>query len=133
MDEVCRDLLHERFELRDDGLYYRVDVYKTKIKAGSKAGSLIRDTLVLRYLSKDFYVKSLAYFYHHGVWSDYDLINYDGDPSNNGILNLLEEGENLIRLNNGLRFDPVTKKYYRRQYLSNSLKHKYVEVTQWPQ
>lgn len=129
MTDICRDSLSERFELRDDGLYYKVDVYKTAIKAGTKAGSLVRDTLVIRYMSKDYYVKDLVYFYHHGYFSDYDLFNYDGDPSNNGILNLLEEGETLVRLNNGLRYDPATKIYYKRQYIGHSLHHQYIEVT----
>lgn len=119
--------LHDHFELRSDGLYYR---YKIRnIKPGDKAGYVDRGVLCLRYLGEFFRVKDLVYCYHHGYFSDYDLFNYDGDPTNNGILNLLEEGETLVRLNNGLRYDPATKIYYKRQYIGHSLHHQYIEVT----
>lgn len=122
------DTFYSRFELLDDGLYYKQT--SKRVKSGSKAGFIKNGVHVIKFLNSVFQTKNLAYFYHHGYFSDYELINYDGDLSNNGILNLLEEGETLVRLNNGLRYDPATKIYYKRQYLGHSLHHHYVEVTQ---
>lgn len=128
MNELDVESLRDTFELLDDGLYHKRTI--RSVKSGSKAGTLKRGVSVIQYQSLDYYTKNLVYFYHHGYFSDYDLFNYDGDPSNNGILNLLEEGETLVRLNNGLRYDPATKIYYKRQYLGHSLHHQYVEVPQ---
>ena len=119
--------MQDRFYVGDKGLYYKNAYYR----AGKDqlAGSLIRGISVTRFDGRDYYTKNLVYFLYHGEWSDYELSNYDGDPENNGVLNLLEEGENLIRLKCGLRFDPSGKKYYRRVYGKSGHKHKYVEVS----
>ena len=118
--------MQNRFYVGDKGLYYRNAYYR----AGKDqlAGSLIRDVSVTRFDGRDYYTKNLVYFLYHGEWSDYELDNYDSDPNNNGVLNLIEEGETLIRLKCGLRFDPSSKKYYRRVYSKYGLKHKYEEV-----
>lgn len=118
--------MQDRFYVGDKGLYYKNAYYR----AGKDqlAGSLIRGVSVTRFGGRDHYTKNMVYFLYHGKWSDYELSNYDGDPENNGVLNLLEEGETLIRLKCGLRFNPSDKKYYRRVYNTPSLKHKYVEV-----
>ena len=118
--------MQDRFYVGDKGLYYRNAYYR----AGKDqlAGSLIRGISVTRFEGRDYYTKNLVYFLYHGDWSDYELSNYDGDPENNGVLNLIEEGETLIRLKCGLRFDPSSKKYCRRVYSKYGLKHNYVEV-----
>ena len=118
--------MRERFYVGDRGLYYKVPYFRAA--KDQLAGSLIRGVSVTRFNGRDYYTKNLVYFLYHGKWSDYELSNYDGDPENNGVLNLLEEGETLIRLKCGLRFNPSDKKYYRRVYNTPSLKHKYVEV-----
>ena len=118
--------MQDRFYVGDRGLYYKNTYYR--MGKDQLAGSLIRGISVTRFDGRDYYTKNLVYFLYHGEWSDYELINHDGDPNNNGVLNLLEEGETLIRLKCGLRFDPSNKKYYRRVYRKFGLKHKYVEV-----
>ena len=118
--------MQDRFYVGDKGLYYRNAYYR----AGKDqlAGSLIRGISVTRFEGRDYYTKNLVYFLYHGDWSDYELSNYDGDPENNGVLNLLEEGENLIRLKCGTWYDPGSKKYYRRVYNKYNPKHRYKEV-----
>ena len=118
--------MQDRFYVGDKGLYYRNPYYRAA--KDQLSGSLVRGISVTRFDGRDYYTKNLVYFLYHGEWSDYELRNYDGDPENNGVLNLLEEGETLIRLKCGLRFDPSSKKYYRRVYNTPSLKHKYTEV-----
>ena len=118
--------MRERFYVGERGIYYKVPYFRA-VKA-QLAGSLIRGVSVTRFNGRDYYTKNLVYFLYHGDWSDYELRNYDGDPENNGVLNLLEEGETLIRLKCGLRYDPSSKKYHRRVYNKYSLKHKYKEV-----
>ena len=118
--------MQDRFYVGDKGLYYRNAYYRAA--KDQLSGSLIRGVSVTRFDGRDYYTKNLVYFLYHGVYSDYELSNYDGDPENNGVLNLLEEGETLIRLKCGLRFDPSSKKYYRRVYSGYSYKHKYEEV-----
>ena len=120
------DGMRERFYVGERGIYYKVPYYRAT--KGQLAGSLIRGISVTRFDGRDYYTKNLVYFLYHGDWSDYELSNYDGDPENNGVLNLLEDGETLIRLKCGLRFDPSSKKYYRRVYSKYGLKHKYEEV-----
>ena len=120
------DNMRERFYVGERGIYYKVPYFRA-VK-DQLAGSLIRGISVTRFNGRDYYTKNLVYFLYHGEWPDYELRNYDGDPENNGVLNLLEEGETLIRLKCGLRFNPSDKKYYRRVYNTPSLKHKYVEV-----
>lgn len=108
----------EDMRLGSDGLY------RNGKRVGTFDGRLRRVKIGdIRYSEK-----YLVYLKYHGEWSDYELSNYDGDPENNGVLNLLEEGENLIRLKCGLRFNPSDKKYYRRVYNKHNLKHKYEEV-----
>ena len=111
--------LKKVFELKANGLYYRSN--------GRKAGyyedshKAVRITINnIKYSEKD-----LVYYYHHGYFSDYQLVNTDGDPRNNGILNLLEEGETYVRLNNGIRYDPATKQFMVRKYEENSMRHYY--------
>lgn len=118
--------MRERFYVGDRGLYYKVPYFRAA--KDQLSGSLIRGVSVTRFNSRDYYTKNLVYFLYHGEWSDYELRNYDGDPENNGVLNLLEEGETLIRLKCGTRYDPSSKKYYRRVYNKHNLKHKYKEV-----
>ena len=118
--------MQDRFYVGDKGLYYR-NAYYRAVK-DQLSGSLVRGVSVTRFEGRDYFTKNLVYFLYHGEWSDYELINHDGDPDNNGVLNLLEEGETLIRLKCGLRFDPSSKKYYRRVYSKFGFKHKYVEV-----
>ena len=118
--------MQDRFYVGDRGLYYKNTYYR--MGKDQLAGSLIRGVSVTRFGGRDHYTKNMVYFLYHGEWSDYELRNYDGDPENNGVLNLLEEGETLIRLKCGLRFDPSSKKYYRRVYSKYRLKHKYAEV-----
>ena len=118
--------MQDRFYVGNKGLYYRNPYYRAA--KNQLSGSLVRGISVTRFDGRDYYTKNLVYFLYHGEWSDYELTNYDGDPENNGVLNLLEEGENLIRLKCGLRFDPSSRKYYRRVYSKYGLKHKYVEV-----
>ena len=118
--------MQDRFYVGDKGLYYKNTYYR----AGKDqlSGSLVRGISITRFDGRDYYTKNMVYFLYHGEWSDYELDNYDNDPNNNGVLNLVEEGENLIRLKCGLRFDPSSKKYYRRVYSKYGLKHKYAEV-----
>ena len=118
--------MRERFYVGERGIYYKVPYYRAA--KDQLAGSLVRGVSLTRFEGRDYYTKNLVYFLYHGHWSDYELRNYDGDPNNNGVLNLLEEGETLIRLKCGLRFDPSSKKYYRRVYGKFGLKHKYAEV-----
>ena len=118
--------MQDRFYVGDRGLYYKNTYYR--MGKDQLAGSLIRGVSVTRFGGRDHYTKNMVYFLYHGEWSDYELSNYDGDPENNGVLNLLEEGETLIRLKCGLRFNPSDKKYYRRVYNKHNLKHKYEEV-----
>ena len=118
--------MQDRFYVGDKGIYYKNTYYR--MGKDQLAGSLVRGVSLTRFECRDYYTKNLVYFLYHGHWSDYELRNYDGDPNNNGVLNLLEEGETLIRLKCGLRFDPSNKKYYRRVYRKFGLKHKYVEV-----
>ena len=120
------DSMKERFYVGEKGLYYKVPYFRA-VK-DQLSGSLVRGVSITRFNGRDYYTKNLVYFLYHGEWSDYELSNYDGDPENNGVLNLLEEGENLIRLKCGLRFNPSDKKYYRRVYNKHNLKHKYEEV-----
>ena len=108
------------FELKEDGFYYKSGRFK-----GNKAGSLVRGSQIVRVKNKDYLVKELVYYYHHGYFSDDQLTNADGDPKNNGILNLLEEGETYVRLNSGIRYDPATKQFMVRKYEENSLRHYY--------
>ena len=119
--------IKEIFNLVDYGLQYKINRSRIAVK-GSKAGSLVRGVEVVRVDGQDWQVKDLVYLFHHGYWSDYQIINADGNPRNNGILNLLEEGETLVRLNDGRRYDPVTKKYFKRVYEDFTLKHHYEEV-----
>ena len=114
------------FFVGEKGLYYKVPYFRA-VK-DQLSGSLVRGVSITRFNGRDYYTKNLVYFLYHGEWSDYELSNYYGDPENNGVLNLLEEGENLIRLKCGLRFNPSDKKYYRRVYNKHNLKHKYEEV-----
>ena len=123
---VAGDGMRERFYVGDRGLYYKVPYFRAA--KDQLSGSLVRGVSVTRFDGRDYYTKNLVYFLYHGEWSDYELTNYDGDPENNGVLNLLEEGENLIRLKCGLRFDPSSRKYYRRVYNRSGFKHKYEEV-----
>ena len=118
--------MQDRFYVGDKGLYYKNAYYR----AGKDqlAGSLIRGISVTRFDGRDYYTKNIVYFLYHGDWPDYELRNYDGDPENNGVLNLIEEGENLIRLKCGLRFDPSSKKYYRRIYGKSGFRYSYEEV-----
>ena len=118
--------MQDRFYVGNKGLYYKNAYYR----AGKDqlSGSLVKGVSVTRFDGRDYYTKNLVYFLYHGEWSEYELTNYDGDPENNGVLNLLEEGEKLIRLKCGLRFDPSSRKYYRRVYNKCNLKHKYEEV-----
>ena len=118
--------MRERFYVGKRGLYYKVPYFRA-VK-DQLAGSLVRGVSLTRFNGRDYYTKNLVYFLYHGDWSNYELSNYDGDPENNGVLNLLEEGETLIRLKCGTRFDPSNKKYYRRIYGNYGLKHKYEEV-----
>ena len=118
--------MQDRFYVGNKGLYYRNPYYRAA--KNQLSGSLVRGISVTRFDGRDYYTKNMVYFLYHGEWSDYELSNYDGDPENNGVLNLLEEGENLIRLKCGLRFDPSSRKYYSRVYSKYGLKHKYVEV-----
>lgn len=118
--------MQDRFYVGDRGLYYKNTYYR--MGKDQLAGSLIRGVSVTRFGGRDHYTKNMVYFLYHGEWSDYELRNYDGDPENNGVLNLLEGGETLIRLKCGLRFNPSDKKYYRRVYNKHNLKHKYEEV-----
>ena len=118
--------MQDRFYVGNKGLYYRNPYYRAA--KNQLSGSLVRGISVTRFDGRDYYTKNLVYFLYHGEWSDYELINHDGDPNNNGVLNLLEEGETLIRLKCGLRFDPSSKKYYRRIYGKSGFKHKYAEV-----
>ena len=118
--------MQDRFYVGDRGLCYKNTYYR--MGKDQLAGSLIRGVSVTRFDGRDYYTKNMVYFLYHGEWSDYELRNYDGDPENNGVLNLLEEGETLIRLKCGLRFNPSDKKYYRRVYNKHNLKHKYEEV-----
>ena len=108
----------DHIELCADGLY----------RNGKRIGTIEGNLRRVRVNGVRYSEKYLVYLKYHGEWSDYELTNYDGDPENNGVLNLLEEGENLIRLKCGLRFDPSSRKYYRRVYSKYGLKHKYVEV-----
>ena len=118
--------MQDRFYVGDKGLYYRNPYYRAA--KDQLSGSLVRGKSVTRFDGRDYYTKNLVYFLYHGEWSDYELDNYDSDPNNNGVLNLLEEGETLIRLKCGLRFDPSSRKYYRRIYGKSGFKHKYEEV-----
>ena len=118
--------MQDRFYVGDRGLYYKVPYFRA-VK-DQLAGSLVRGVSITRFNGKDYYTKDLVYFSYHGDWSDYELSNYDGDPENNGVLNLLEEGETLIRLKCGLRYDPSNDKYYHRVYSRFGYKHKYEEV-----
>ena len=118
--------MQDRFYVGNKGLYYRNPYYRAA--KNQLSGSLVRGISVTRFDGRDYYTKNLVYFLYHGEWSDYELINHDGDPNNNGVLNLLEEGETLIRLKCGLRFDPSSKKYYRRVCGKSGLNHKYEEV-----
>ena len=118
--------MQDRFYVGNKGLYYRNPYYRAA--KNQLSGSLVRGISVTRFDGRDYYTKNLVYFLYHGEWSDYELINHDGDPNNNGVLNLLEEGETLVRLKCGLRFDPSSKKYYRRIYGKSGFKHKYAEV-----
>ena len=120
------DGMRERFYVGERGIYYKVPYYR--VAKDQLAGSLVRGVSLTRFEGRDYYTKFLVYFLYHGHWSDYELRNYDGDPNNNGVLNLLEEGETLIRLKCGLRFDPSSGKYYSRVYSKYGLKHKYVGV-----
>ena len=120
------DGMRERFYVGEKGLYYKVPYYRAT--KDQLTGSLVRGVSITRFNGRDYYTKNLVYFLYHGDWSDYELRNYDGDPENNGVLNLLEEGETLIRLKCGTRYDPSNGKYYRRVYNKYSLKHKYEEV-----
>lgn len=120
------DDMRERFYVGEKGIYYKVPYFRA-VK-DQLSGSLVRGVSVTRFNGRDYYTKNLVYFLYHGDWSDYELRNYDGDPENNGVLNLLEEGETLIRLKCGLRFDPSSRKYYRRVHNKYSLRHKYEEV-----
>ena len=108
----------DHVELSADGLY----------RNGKRVGTVEGNLRRVRINGVRYSEKYLVYFLYHGEWSDYELRNYDSDPNNNGVLNLLEEGETLIRLKCGLRFDPSSKKYYRRVCNTPSLKHKYTEV-----
>lgn len=123
---VVGDGMQDRFYVGDKGLYYKNTYYRAA--KDRLSGSLVRGVSLTRFDGRDYYTKNLVYFLYHGEWSDYELTNYDGDPKNNGVLNLLEEGENLIRLKCGLKFDPSSRKYYRRVYNKCNLKHKYEEV-----
>ena len=105
-------------ELCADGLY----------RNGKRVGTIEGNLRRVRVNGVRYSEKYLVYLKYHEEWPDYELINHDGDPNNNGVLNLLEEGETLIRLKCGLRFDPSSKKYYRRVYRKFGLRHKYVEV-----
>ena len=108
----------EDMRLGSDGLY------RNGRRVGTFDGRLRRVKIGdIRYSEK-----YLVYLKYHGEWPGYELSNYDGDPENNGVLNLLEEGETLIRLKCGLRFNPSDKKYYRRVYNKHNLKHRYEEV-----
>ena len=118
--------MQDRFYVGNKGLYYRNAYYRAA--RDQLSGSVVRGVSVTRFDGRDYYTKNMVYFLYHGDWSDYELSNYDGDPENNGVLNLLEEGEKLIRLKCGLRFDPSSRKYYRRVYNKCNLKHKYEEV-----
>ena len=93
--------MQDRFYVGNKGLYYRNPYYRAA--KNQLSGSLVRGISVTRFDGRDYYTKNLVYFLYHGEWSDYELTNYDGDPENNGVLNLLEEGENLIW--NELGFD----------------------------
>ncbi len=105
-------------ELCGDGLY----------RNGKRIGTIEGNLRRVRVNGVRYSEKYLVYLKYHEEWPDYELINYDGDPNNSGVLNLLEEGETLIRLKCGLRFDPSSKKYYRRVYGKFGFKHKYAEV-----
>ena len=118
--------MQDRFYVGNKGLYYRNPYYRAA--KNQLSGSLVRGISVTRFDGRDYYTKNLVYFLYHGEWSDYELRNYDGDPENNGVLNLIEEGENLIRLKCGLRFDPSSKKYYRRIYGKSGFRYSYEEV-----
>lgn len=118
--------MQDRFYVGDKGLYYKNSYYRAA--KDQLAGSLIRGVSVTRFDGRDYYTKNMVYFLYHGEWSGYELNNYDSDPNNNGVLNLIEEGENLIRLKCGLRFDPSSKKYYHRVYGKSGFRHKYAEV-----
>ena len=118
--------MQDRFYVGDKGLYYKNTYFRAA--KDQLSGSLVRGISVTRFDGRDYYTKNLVYFLYHGEWPEYELTNYDGDPENNGVLNLLEEGENLIRLKCGLRFDPSSRKYYRRVYGKSGLKCKYSEV-----
>ena len=120
------DDMRERFYVGEKGIYYKVPYFRA-VK-DQLAGSLVRGVSVTRFDGRDYYTKNLVYFLYHGVYSDYELSNYDGDPENNGVLNLLEEGETLIRLKCGTWYDPGSKKYYRRVYNKYNPKHRYKEV-----
>ena len=118
--------MRERFYVGEKGIYYKVPYYRAA--KDQLTGSLVRGVSVTRFEGRDYYTKNLVYFLYHGDWSDYELSNYDGDPENNGVLNLIEEGETLIRLKCVTRYDPSNGKYYRRVYNKHGLKHKYEEV-----
>lgn len=113
----CLSTVREYLDLRDDGLYWIKQ--RGSVKVGDRFGYLCRrENNRISYINKLYMQeKQLVFFHYHGVFSDYRLINYDDDPENNGILNILEDGEYLIRTRSpGVRYNPALGKFFIRKY-----------------
>lgn len=117
------DAVRDSLDLRDDGLYWKKQ--RGSVKVGQRFGYFSpKENARIAFIEKHYVQeKQLVFFHYHGVFSDYRLINYDDNPNNNGILNLLEDGEYLIRTRSpGVRYNPAMQGYFFRKY-GKTLRH----------
>lgn len=112
---VTADRIRATFGLADRGLYY--------VKNPSRRVGQLRSDGYVRVTidGEQIYEHVLVYFHYHGRWPDYRLSHWDGDRSNNGIKNLIEEGEVYIRMSKylGVRYNPATDMWVAKTYGMN--------------
>lgn len=71
-----------------------------RTQVGSVAGSLFKDGYRIGVDGKTYRLHRLAWFYHHGVWPEYNIDHINGDFYDNRIVNLRDvpQSENLKNL-----------------------------------
>lgn len=112
---VSLERIRAVFGLGDRGLYHIKNLSR-------RVGHTRKDGYVLVTIDgEQIYEHVLSYFHYHGRWPDYRLSHWDGDRSNNGIKNLIEEGEVYIRMSKylGVRYNPATDMWVAKTYGMN--------------
>ena len=112
---VSLERIRAVFGLGDRGLYH--------LKNPSRRVGQLRSDGYVRITidGEQIYEQVLVYFHYHGRWPDYRLSHWDSDRSNNGIKNLIEEGEVYIRMSKylGVRYNPATDMWVAKTYGMN--------------